>query len=358
MSLTTIIPAVDEPDVDATIRSLLAQSPAPERILVCWNNHTATTTADAVARVDDPRVELHDLGVISGRKAGAINAALPLVDTEFVLVVDADTVLGPDFLAAAETTFADYADDDLGSVGGVFHGVTPTGWLQWCQYLEYERFAHEIDRKRRVMVLTGTGSVIRMVALEDVRAARARGDLPGEGYYNTDAVTEDNEMTLALKSCGWRLASPKECSTTTELMGTFRDLQKQRIRWYRGALDNLRAYGLTATTHRYWRQQAMLLLSVLTFSTYLASTCVEVLLGWLTFSPIWSLVGLAFMAERVATVWHVGWRARIFAGLMIPELIYSAGLQLAFLRGIAAHLHRQTPDWHQAAGVRTVSAQL
>jgi len=347
--ITAIIPAVDEPDIDATIRSLLAQNPSPSRIIVAWNNASSSVTADAVARVQDSRVELHDLGSVSGRKAGAINKVLPEVDTELVLVMDADTVMGPDFLQTAVKTLE---NKEIAAVGGVFHGVKPQGFLQWCQYLEYERFSREVERTRRVMVLTGTGSVLRMSALRAVRQGRAEGLLSGEDFYDATAITEDNEMSLALKSCKYLLASPKECSTTTELMGTWKDLQKQRIRWYRGALDNLRTYGYTNTTRRYWFQQVMLLLSVLTFSSYVFISAVSLSMGWFSISPIWLLVGAVFLLERVITVWHTGWRGRLLAALLIPELIYSGTLQVAFLRGILAHVKGSVPEWHQAIGVR------
>lgn len=353
MSITAIIPAVVEPDIDATITSLLAQDPSPARIIVAVNNTADPTTRLAAESVGDPRVQVVELGQISGRKAGALNAVLPLVDTEHVLVVDADTVMGPDFLATA-VPFLD-AHPDFGAVGGVFHGVQPTGFLQWCQYLEYERFAHEIDRKHRVLVLTGTGSLLRMDALRDVYKARQGGRLPGSGYYDPAAITEDNEMSLALKTCCWRLASPQECRTTTELMGTWADLRKQRTRWYRGALDNLRTYGWTNVTRRYWRQQAMLALSVITFGSYLLLTGLMVTMGWLGFDSRWSFIGLLFCVERAATVWHTGWKGRVLAALLLPELVYSAALQVEFVRGIVQHLRRQTPDWHQAAGVRVAT---
>lgn len=353
MDLTAIIPAVDEPDVDATIRSLLTQKLPPDRVIVAWNNHTNDSTKLAVERVSDPRIELHDLGQITGRKAGALNAVLPLVNTEYVLVMDADTTMGEEFLSTAEEFLA--GQHVYAAVGGVFHGVKPSGMLQWFQYLEYERFAHEVERTHRVMVMTGTGSVIRMDALRVVRDSRYLGVLPGEGYYDESAVTEDNEMSLALKSCGYKLASPKECSTTTELMGTWHDLQKQRIRWYRGALDNLRTYGFTKVTRRYWMQQALLMLSVMTFGSYLMLSVANVAFGWFGVSLVWSAVGLIFMVERIATVWNTGWRGRLLAGLIVPELVYSAALQIAFVRGIAAHLRGRTPDWHQAAGVRATT---
>ena len=81
--------------------------------------------------------------------------------------------------------------------------------------------------------------------------------LPGPAgkVYDTLALTEDNELTLALKTLGARMTCPSQCRVTTEIMTSWRDLWRQRLRWQRGALENIAAYGLTRATVRYWGQQ-------------------------------------------------------------------------------------------------------
>lgn len=347
--ITAIIPAVDEPDIDRTIRSLLDQSSVPDRIIVAVNNTSSSVTHQAAARVQDERVEVVDLGSIKGKKAGALNAALALVSTPLVMVVDADTIVSPDFVRQALETLR---TPDIGAVGGIFFGQSPRGWLQWCQAMEYARYGQQVEESRRVMVLTGTAAIIRLQALNDVHQARLRGDLPGHGVYDISAITEDNEMSLALKSCGWRLASPAECKTTTELMGTMKDLQAQRIRWYRGALDNLRAYGWTSVTRRYIMQQIMLTLSVIGFTSYLLVMNADTILGQLGWSPLWCGVGVLFALERVRGVWRMGWLARVMAISLLPEMGYALSLQVAYVRGVWRHLRGGDPTWHHAAGVR------
>ena len=51
------------------------------------------------------------------------------------------------------------------------------------------------------------------------------------------------------------MASPDGCRVVTELMPTWRNLWTQRLRWQRGALENLGAYGPAPTVLRYWAQQ-------------------------------------------------------------------------------------------------------
>ena len=83
------------------------------------------------------------------------------------------------------------------------------------------------------------------------------------------ALTEDNELTIALKSLGALMISPAECTVVTEVMPTWRALWAQRLRWQRGALENLGAYGVTAQTVRYWAQQLGIGYGVIALGCYL-----------------------------------------------------------------------------------------
>ena len=186
-------------------------------------------------------------------KAGALNQVLArlLPDAgveDVVLVMDADSTISPDFLEVALGLLDD--DPDLMAVGGLFSGEEGGRVLGQMQRNEFARYQRVLGRREgRVFVLTGTASVFRAYALRAV--AEARGSLiPGRSgdVYDTLAMTEDNELTLALKSLGAELTSPPQCRVVTEVMPTWRDLRRQRNRWQRGALENIGAYGLTRTT--------------------------------------------------------------------------------------------------------------
>jgi biofilm PGA synthesis N-glycosyltransferase PgaC len=129
-----------------------------------------------------------------------------------------------------------------------------------------------------VFVLTGTASLFRSAALAAV--ATARGSvLPGDrgDVYDTYSLTEDNELTIALKTLGASMVSPRRCRVRTELMPTWRDLWHQRQRWQRGALENIGMYGLSSATARYWAQQFALLIE-LGYATLLQAVDVKSLI--------------------------------------------------------------------------------
>lgn len=195
MTILALIPAHNEAgSIAATITSLRQQTRPPDRVVVVADNCTddtatiATTAgAEVFATIDN-----------TARKAGALNQALRSLPNlpENVLVMDADTILAPQFVQTALGRLR--GDRRLAAVGGIFSGPPPSGVLETAQANEYARYGREVARTGRVMVLSGTATVFRRSTIDAVRAARGVR-LPGQpgDLYDAGALTEDNEVTLA-----------------------------------------------------------------------------------------------------------------------------------------------------------------
>ncbi len=129
-------------------------------------------------------------------------------------------------------------------------------------------------------------------------------------------------------------------------MPTWRLLWHQRLRWQRGALENLGAYGLTPQTMRYWSQQLAIGYGVFALWAYFVLLLVMLLASshwiWFTF---WIGLGLIFMVERLVTVWRGGWNARLVALTIFPELFFDAFLQLAYVKGVLDISLGKTAGW-------------
>lgn len=348
VTVTVLIPAHNEEGcLAATLASLEVQSHRPARVIVVADNCTDRTEAiaheagvEVMASVDN----VH-------KKAGALNQALRTVlpeqgDNDLVMVMDADTTLDAGFLEAAVARMT--GDRALMAVGGLFYGDEGAGVLGQFQRNEYIRYARELRRRRgRVFVLTGTASLFRPRALRTVAASRG-SSLPGRpgDVYDTVALTEDNELTLALKSLGALMTSPAQCTVSTEVMPTWGALWAQRLRWQRGALENLGAYGLTAPTARYWAQQLGIGYGVIALCAYLLTITVMVLAldQWVWF-PFWIGLGAVFTAERVVGVWRGGWRARLVALLILPELLFAMFLNVVYVKGVLDIALGRTATW-------------
>jgi len=342
--LIALVPAHNEArNITNAISGLAAQSVVPDKVVVVADNCT-DDTAD-IARANGAQV----FATVDNthKKAGALNQALAwllpqLALDDVVLVQDADSVLDEGFIATGQSYLAKGFD----AVGGVFRGEAGHGLLGMLQRNEYMRYARDLSRKPHVMVLSGTASMFTSATLQAVSQARQSGALPtGDGVYDTSALTEDNELTLALKTLGLRLASPAECGVRTELMPTWRALWKQRIRWQRGALENIRQYGFNKVTRPYFAQQLGMAVGVTAMVLYLGMSLITfVLLDLpLTASPFWSVVGLVFVVERVSTV--KGWGPKALAFLMIVEMVYDLFQMGVFVASVTQIIFKREAKW-------------
>lgn len=346
-TVVALIPAHDEEELIAeAISSLRLQDTPPDLIVVCADNCTDDTAAVAEA------AGAHVYATVGNtdKKAGALNQALEilldeLADSDAVLVMDADSFLVPTFVAEARR----HLRGKVGGVGGVFTGRPGGGFVGMLQRNEYARYARDTARlKGRVLVLTGTATLFSVGTLRHVRWARAEGLLPGRTLqvYDTNVLTEDNELTLALLHLGYEVVSPKGCRLTTEVMETWRDLYRQRLRWKRGAIENLRDYGLTRITARYWLRQLVALTGVLVMVLYLGTLALSLAVaGSITLHPIWLAVTGIFVVERVVTVRSRGRLQMALAATLLVEMTFDVFLQGIHAKAIWDALRRNERRW-------------
>ena len=337
VKLTVLVPAHNEElTIETSLASLWNQTRRPDRVVVVADN-----CSDATA--DIARGSGADVFTTVGnaeKKAGALNQILarllPGIDErDVIMVMDADSVITPDFLATALGRLE--AEPDLIAVGGVFNGEPGGGIVGQLQRNEFSRYQRYISRhKGKVFVLTGTSSIIRAYALDAV--AEARGSLiPGHQgqVYDTLALTEDNELTLALKTLGATMVSPRECQVITEIMPDLRALWRQRSRWQRGALENIGAYGLTRTTALYWRQQVGIGYGTVALNAYLLLMLITVLAAdGFEMQWFWAIIGCIFIVERIVTVAAQGWRGVLLAAPLVIELGYDLILQAVYVKSL------------------------
>ncbi|HET6860260.1 MAG TPA: glycosyltransferase family 2 protein [Streptomyces sp.] len=343
--LVALIPAHNEAErIGAAIAALGRQIQRPDSVVVVADNCSDGTVGGARASGAEVVESIDN----RHKKAGALNQALdrilPALDEhDLVLVQDADTTLVPTFVVSA----VDAMSHGVGAVGGIFYGERGGGLLGVLQRIEFQRYAREISRRRyRADVLTGTATVFRAATLRQVKQARLDGRIGGgSSYYSLASLTEDDEMTKAVRTLGYRTVSPAGCRVVTEVMTTVPKLWHQRLRWQRGALENLRDYGWTRVTAPYILRQVFMGLSVVFLALYLVFTAWMLTRGRPEFSPFWIAVGLVFVAEKVVTAYGAGWRSQVLAGTLAVELAYDLFQHAVYLRSLWDMLHRREERW-------------
>ena len=355
--VVAIVPAWNEADaIVATVQALQAQSRPLDGIVVVANNCTDDTSALA----KQAGAEVLDMPVNSYKKAGAMNYALDLVlpgldDEDFVLLQDADTCLNPDFAKCAEEAMR----PGIGGVCARYDNPAPRNLLERLQASEFTRSRRRISRARdniggvtvtgKVLILVGIATLFWVGVLRHVLAAREAGELPGSRtYYNLTSLCEDYEMTIAMKTLGYKLTSPARCRPWTHAMPTLAKLHGQRVRWTRGALDDLQLYGWTKVTRKYIMAQIGRMLSMLSpilFVAYLLS--LQLTYGRIVWDLPWVCVNALFIGERVISVRKAGWKATLLSALLLPELAYDWFMAVCYLQGLVQHLRGTTAIWKE-----------
>src|SRR5215213_6803683 len=343
--IVLLVPAHNEEvGIVATMESVEAQSMSPDRRIVICDNCTDATPALARSRAS---WEVWETVGNTGKKGGALNQAWNrlgdwLADTDYVVTMDADTVLDADFVRAA---YAKYQQKrrkghELGGVCANFQGLDLDSALGILQKMEYAR-AEKINRSRRGIapVLAGAATMFSVRGLRQVYDSRGR--------LFESVLTEDYELSLALRVQGYETMAPRNCLARTDLMPTASMLWAQRLRWYRGAFESLRDYG--------FRKHIRSDIGWLAFSLWAAASrwlflvALAVLLlhaGQMTFSAL--LLPLFAFASviRMVQVKELGWKYVLLAGVMVEELYYAFFLEAVLWRSAyLAFFARSSGTW-------------
>jgi len=329
----------EEAVIGECLDALMRQSMPVERLFVIADRCTDGTSR--VARERGAEV----VPVCGGTKARALNAVLvPYLDPEryralddgdAVLVVDADSFLDPWFVESA----ARYLKaGGYGAVGGVFRG-RGSGYLAFAQQQEFLRYARDTARLQgKALTLTGTAMMFSVGAARAVVRSR-RGERQGE-LYSTANLVEDLELSLRFLRLGYAVLAPKDLTLSTECMGTWRELARQRLRWREGAVRCVREYGWGTGTRELSLRLAWGAVGIVALFGYLSTLAYGLLFSG-GFAPalLWAAVTAVFSVEQAVTVYRRGGLVRAVAGgSLVFELPYQVFLQavhaLAYLRAL------------------------
>jgi cellulose synthase/poly-beta-1,6-N-acetylglucosamine synthase-like glycosyltransferase len=352
--VVAIIPAYNEQDsISGSIASLRSQTRPPDQIIVVTNNCTDDTEYIAFATgVTVVESESPD------GKAGALNDLFDLImpmlaDDDPVLVMDADTVLTERFIESTVTALRGPSNKLIAGVGGIFLADdAPWNLVRQLQTNEYVRYQRRLSRRRgRALVLTGTGTVFKAGFMREARQARRDGRMPDLAYaggvYDISALTEDNELTICAKELGYRVISPKDCTVKTAMMPTLASLYRQRLRWQRGALENLIAHGLNRNTAPYAIRQVLTYLGVLFVPFYLWTLAIALIVqsSLNFFQPLWVGVAVMYVAEQTFSVRKGGWRAVLVSLAVLPEIFFNLFLNVVYVISAYGALFATDEQW-------------
>lgn len=167
-------------------------------------------------------------------KGGALNSALrQYARGQFVMTLDADSIIEPDAVANALSYFDDPYVAGVAANVQILEEPTALGILQRFEHMIGYRSKKLYSMLNCEFVVGGVASTYRMSVLRKV------------DFYDTDTLTEDIGLSAKITNLGnrrFRMIYGADVVAKTEGVLTFRALAKQRYRWKYGSIQNLIKY--------------------------------------------------------------------------------------------------------------------
>jgi biofilm PGA synthesis N-glycosyltransferase PgaC len=228
LPVTVLVPAYnEEASLADTLISLREQVPAAAEIIVvddCSTDRTSEVAEAMGARVLRPPRN-------TGSKAGAQTFALAMVDTPFVMAVDADTTLAP---GAIEALYAAFTDSRVAAACGTVIPRRIRSVWERGRYIEY-LFAFTFykrvqDEFGAPLISSGCFSMYRTDLLK------------AAGGWSTRTLAEDMDLTWTLYQHGHAVRFVSEAVCYPIEPHNFEFLGKQLRRWSHGFVQNVRLH--------------------------------------------------------------------------------------------------------------------
>ncbi|MFD4292262.1 glycosyltransferase [Rhodococcus sp. NPDC058505] len=222
-----LVPAHNEAhSIGATIASVdAAAATYPGRIHLCVVNNASSDDTHAVAQLAiDGCVNITGevLECPTPGKAIALNMGIAHLTEEFIVRIDADTVIGPGCLQTAMTHFA---DPNVGSVGGIPMPAEERTWIDKVRlvevYMRHGFFQVSLDGYQGVLGVPGMFTVYRRSTLVEV------------GGMVQGMNGEDTDICMRLTAAGYHSISDPVAVYHSETPASYAHLREQRTRWFR-----------------------------------------------------------------------------------------------------------------------------
>lgn len=359
-SIAAILPAYNEElSIEASIRSLLAQTRPPDAVFVIVNNSTDETYYLALPFVGTHQlmyreerftcvVEVIDIGMNAERKVGALNFGWTLAQNfDYILGVDGDTVLDKHCLQGLVTEIV--TDSRVGGISAIYgfdqqavHGAN-AAFLVRSQRFQFAGFnLDNLLRSRNMAVLGGQCSLLSTHALK-----RTMTDNHQATPWVTDSEIEDSLLSIQLKDAGFRTKISATSRADVGAMITFRSLHAQQVKWNSGGVELMLQHPLHPNLRLRWRENLGMFMNLLSRGMFVLLVAGALSIGVFSFFWWWLIPPAVSILLNVriglAIKNHTG-KDIAYALLFVPAEIYMAVRGVHFIQAWAQVIGRQEHD--------------
>ncbi|MBI2665992.1 glycosyltransferase family 2 protein [Candidatus Woesearchaeota archaeon] len=234
-TFASIVPAFnEEKGIAVTLQSLCdLDYPIEKREIMVVNDGSTDKTGEVVEKFIQSHPN-HNITLINQENRGkgaAMNRGLASIHAEFFACLDADSSVAPNALQVMLPLFDE--NPKLAAVCPLLKVKQPQNILQKVQWTEYviNMFYKFLNSKIHCIHVTpGPFSVYRTEVISRL------------GGYDEKTITEDLEIAIRLQKYHYQISQTFATAVETESPRTWKSLFRQRVRWYRGSVDNSIAY--------------------------------------------------------------------------------------------------------------------
>lgn len=163
------------------------------------------------------------LGKVEALNLGALNSF-----NEFILTIDADTILDKDCIKELVKPFS---DKKIGATTGNNNVKNKASFIGTFQNIEYH-FSNLIRNSFSIVFdngiwFSGSLACYRKAALKKI------------GYFKKDTLAEDQDVALEMRKHGYKAVNVSTAFGYTIVPQKISDLYKQRARWWIGTLQSI-----------------------------------------------------------------------------------------------------------------------
>ncbi|MBU0530724.1 MAG: glycosyltransferase [Candidatus Aenigmatarchaeota archaeon] len=312
-SVSVLIPAYNEErNIKNTIKSIFSIDYPKHLLEIIVVNDGST---DKTKKIITQMKKQYKLKIINNHtnmgKAHSLNRALKVARGELVACMDADSIVE----SAIIRKMIPYLDDPkVASVTPSLKVWKTRNFLERMQHAEYilnvflRKMLSFIDA---IHVTPGVFSIYRKNVLLDI------------GGFDEGNLTEDMEIALKIHDAGYMIENNMHANSYTLCPRNWKDLSKQRIRWYRGALNNYSKYRHMLFNKRYGNLGMFFLPA-----NVLAVGAIII---------VFFTMALNYMGAAATSLWRghlVGWDIMLLLGIFDIEAFTATLFSTPFLLGI------------------------
>lgn len=242
-SVSIVIPAFNEENgIVKGLEAILQLKYENFEVVVVNDGSSDKTLEVCEPFLQDPRVRIINKKTNQG-KALALNDALPCLNGEIVVILDADAE--PEHMMLDHLVWQ-FQFARVGGVTGHPRVKNVVNLLTRIQVVEFSSIIGLLRRSQRIigriMTVSGIVAAFRKEALYDVQG------------FSPDMYTEDIDITWRLQRHFWDIRYEPRAIVWMDVPTTLHDFFKQRLRWARGLMQVLVRHSAVVTR---WKTRKM-----------------------------------------------------------------------------------------------------